>query len=466
VLQTVVSSPTGFAGIRILRCPEGQTSPANSASLADCVCAPGFSPAGWTETTQDFVCNSAWMHATENYQLTCMHENGTVLPFVHYTEPFPCVQVTLAECQTAAVTNAFHFSVHIQYDGGEMCFGVLENETKQALMNEPDCNQIYGMESQSILVTMRHPLGACEPCAADSYKAAAGDAACTPCGAGKRSLPGAAAEDECLCDAGFTGTACSACARHTYKTHVGDASCVACPGNTSQALGMSGATGMVACQCSPGYYGPDGGPCQACSANSYKPALGPQLCTACHAFSLSPGASTASAQCVCDVGYASTGVTQCGACAAGTFKNTTGDQACTACPGNTVTVSPNLSVYDPASLPATALAACLCEAGFSGPPGGPCDVCESGFYCPGFTNGGSAIQCDSHASSSPGSRDDSDCICLAGYWLAPSWLCSSCPLNKYCPGDNLLYECPSNSTAPARSTSEEACTCNSGFVPA
>lgn len=92
-------------------------------------------------------------------------------------------------------------------------------------------------------------------------------------------------------------------------------------------------------------------------------------------------------------------------------------------------------------------------------------MCEAGFYCTGFVNGGGAISCDNYSSSLPGSRDDSDCVCLPGYWLAPSMLCSTCPLNQYCPGDNLLYACPSNSTAPAQSTSEEDCLCNSGFVP-
>ena len=367
-LRTVASSPTGVAGTRIQRCPPGQVSPADSTSLADCACAPGFSPAGWTETTQDFVCNSAWMYATENYQLTCMHENGTVLPFVYYTEPFPCVQVTRAECQTAALTNAFHFSVHIQYDGGKICFGVLENETKQALMNEPDCNQIYGTGSQSFLVTLRHPLGACEPCAADSYKAAAGDAACAPCGAGKRSLPGAETQDECLCDAGFTGAQCEACAHNTYKTHVGSAPCRACPGNTSQTLGSSGATALASCQCSAGHRGPDGGPCLACGANTFKPAAGAHACTGCHSNSVSLPASTASAQCVCDAGYTATNTSQCAACGAGTYKNATGNQACSACPANTVTVSPDVDPNDPAAPPAVARTDCICGPGFAGPP--------------------------------------------------------------------------------------------------
>ena len=50
VLRTIDSSPTGFAGSRIASCPPGHVSPADSTSLADCACAPGFSPAGSTAT--------------------------------------------------------------------------------------------------------------------------------------------------------------------------------------------------------------------------------------------------------------------------------------------------------------------------------------------------------------------------------------------------------------------------------
>jgi len=168
---------------------------------------------------------------------------------------------------------------------------------------------------------------------------------------------------------------------------------------------------------------------------------------------------------VCDAGYTATNTSQCAACGAGTFKNATGNQACSACPADTVTVSPEVDPNAPAAPPALARSDCLCGPGFSGPAGGPCAVCEAGFYCTGFGSGGGATQCDAHASSPAGSDDDSDCVCVAGYWRAPSHLCSACPLNRYCPGDDLLYACPSNSTAPALSTSEDNCTCDSGFVP-
>ena len=263
----------------------------------------------------------------------------------------------------------------------------------------------------------------------------------------------------------FLPEPCAACKPQTYKTNVGNASCVACPVNTSQAFGVSGATEITACQCNLGHYGPDGGPCQACNANHYKPAIGSHACFACHASSVSPRASIASAQCVCDLSYTSNN-SMCVPCGEGKFKDTIGNQACTSCPAITVTVSPEVNPNDPAAPPATARTSCICGPGFFGPPGGPCAVCEAGFFCIGFISGGGASACyNEHALSPAGSADDSDCVCLPGYWLAPSMLCSTCPPNKYCPGDNLLYACLSNSTAPAQSTSEEDCLCNSGFVP-
>jgi len=261
------------------------------------------------------------------------------------------------------------------------------------------------------------------------------------------------------------GGACGACALGSYKTYVGSAACRACPGNSSHALGSSGATALATCLCDPGYHGPSGGPCAPCPANTFKPAAGAHACSGCHAASVSPPASAASAQCVCDLGYTSTNNSQCQACLEGTCKNSTGNQACSVCPASAVTVSPDVDPNAPAVPPATSISGCLCDPGFSGPAGGPCAACEAGFYCTGFGSGGGATQCNEHASLPAGSADDSDCVCVAGYWRAPSNLCSACPLNRFCPGDDLLYACPSNSTAPARSTNETACTCDSGFVP-
>jgi len=307
----------------------------------------------------------------------------------------------------------------------------------------------------------------CVPCQSGVYKETVSDTACVSCPLHASSLPGSLTLADCLCDSGHTANAtlCDPCVHNTYKTHVGSVSCRPCPGNASQALDMLGATALAFCQCDAGYSGPDGGPCEACGANFFKPAAGAHASTQCHAHSVSPLASTISAQCVCDLGFSSANSAQCAACEEGTFKNTTCNQACTACVANTVTVSPNVNPNDPIAPPATALSGCICGPGFFGPLGGPCALCEAGFFCQGFLDCGSATACyNNNSLSVVGSTDDSDCICLPGYWLALSMLCSTCSLNQYCAGDNFMYACPSNSTAPALSTNETDCTCDSGFA--
>jgi len=129
VAVLTVFSASGFAGARIASCPVNATSPADATSVEECVCAPGFSRVASTERTQDFVCIGAWQHAMVSELLTCEHANGRVLPFENYdtsdpTEQMPCAQVTLADCQTAVATNVFNFSVHVQFDGNAVCFGV------------------------------------------------------------------------------------------------------------------------------------------------------------------------------------------------------------------------------------------------------------------------------------------------------------------------------------------------------
>ena len=247
--------PAGWYGANetCALCPAGSGSPALSTSIFDCECEGSVRhpdvAAGSTEITQYFVCIGVWQHAIGSELLTCIHANGSVIPFVHYdildaTEQMPCVQVTLADYQTAAATNAFNFSVHVQFDGNAVCFGVLQIDTILEVSNERDCEQFHWIdESQSVVITFHQPLckfvqpnavqtvfshvlagvrnlscpagtttpagataladcvcapgfslvaGACEPCAADSYKATADNAACVPCGANARSLPGAA----------------------------------------------------------------------------------------------------------------------------------------------------------------------------------------------------------------------------------------------------------------------------------
>lgn len=143
----------------------------------------------------------------------------------------------------------------------------------------------------------------------------------------------------------------------------------------------------------PGYTGPSGGTCSgtleqlwrmqndgaityagsradpvrvlvaACGLGTYKSINGSSACVSCPASSTTLAvASTAFAQCVCVAGQTGADANVCSPCAAGTYKAISANAACLACPANS----------NVATTGSTTIAACTCNAGFSGPNGGPC----------------------------------------------------------------------------------------------
>ena len=83
-------------------------------------------------------------------------------------------------------------------------------------------------------------------------------------------------------------------------------------------------------------------------------------CTPC------PGNSQSregSAECVCDAGY-SPDSGSCRACEQGKYKTDPGNTGCTACPDNSQTAAGSVS---------STRQACVCNIGFTGPNGGPCE---------------------------------------------------------------------------------------------
>ena len=72
----------------------------------------------------------------------------------------------------------------------------------------------------------------------------------------------------------------------------------------------------------------------------------------------------------CDLGQTGSGNTDCQDCPAGKYKPVTGNLACTACPAGSTT----------GSTKSTAQTDCKCNAGYTGPNGGPCSACPAGTY--------------------------------------------------------------------------------------
>ena len=76
--------------------------------------------------------------------------------------------------------------------------------------------------------------------------------------------------------------------------------------------------------------------------------------------------------------------------------------------------------------------------------------------------------CRAHSTSLSGSSNSSDCKCVPGYFLGNGWghmfqvPGNMCPSNSYCPGDQVVETCASNSSSVAGARVIEACMCDPG----
>ena len=68
---------------------------------------------------------------------------------------------------------------------------------------------------------------------------------------------------------------------------------------------------------------------------------------------------------------------------------------------------------DTSSVPAGSVTACTCNAGFSGPDGGPCTPCEAGKY-KALAGSSTCSACPSNSNSPAGSAVLTSCTCNAG----------------------------------------------------
>jgi hypothetical protein len=126
---------------------------------------------------------------------------------------------------------------------------------------------------------------ACQQCPPDAY-AGAGSSACAACPADSFSAAGSTALANCTCAAGFRTLAepfaCAACAPGSAKP-AGNAPCVTCPAGS-----FANQSAMPACL--------------TCPADTYS-SLGSLACQACAAAEFSAPGSDSAADCLCDAGY-------------------------------------------------------------------------------------------------------------------------------------------------------------------
>ena len=369
--------------------------------------------------------------------------------------------------------------------------------------------------------------GTCSLCVAGSYKALSGTASCDMCTANSNSPVASTTAAACSCNAGSTrdGNACLLCVAGKYKLVLGDAACVecasgtyavlvgattasvcsACPTNSSS---LTGSSELTACACNAGSTGPDGGTCVLCAAGTHKALPGSAECTACvpgkHSSiagaltnstcgacvadtyswggtvncsacpdnTRSPAESTTRGACTCVAGWTGPDGGTCTACAAGKYK-ATGAASCTACPPGTYSVlvgATNVSaclecpIYTDSFLGSTNSTACTCNAGSTGPDGGPCAVCPANSDSPG---GNIACACTAGATGPDGGHCS---LCATGTYKATQGdaSCSNCTTGTYsttvgAASNDECRECPANSDAPPASNAETDCICNTGF---
>ena len=301
--------------------------------------------------------------------------------------------------------------------------------------------------------------GPFQSCPTGTYKEVPGSSACLDCPANTDSPVASTAASACACNAGYSGQdggPCTACPSGTYKNVIGSAECTPCPANAASPAASTVAT---ACNCNSGYTGRNGGLCLACKRGTYKVKVGSALCLDCPPNSISPAASIAASACVCDAGYTGPDGGMCTACPSGTYKEQEGTGSCVNCPDEYTSQAGSTGAAACSPIPQP------CNAGYTGPDGGPCATCPPGTYKD--VPGGSLCQpCPANSGSSIASPAATACICDAGYTGPDGGPCAACPPGTYkdAEGSISCVDCPANSASPTASSIASACICNAGYT--
>ena len=119
----------------------------------------------------------------------------------------------------------------------------------------------------------------CTWCSANTYKATAGNEACTSCPENTVSIPGARTLEQCLCNKGYffdsQTNVCQPCAAGTYKNNIGNNVCQVC-GDLK-----TSAPAAEFCHCKPGYELNSQQMCTACAPGHYKLLASHEPCQLC-----------------------------------------------------------------------------------------------------------------------------------------------------------------------------------------
>lgn len=489
---------TEAGNIACTHCGDNAESLPGSTEFTSCLCGLGYQPDAQACSACD----------TEHYK-----------PYTGNATCTACPSNTKAEEEGASAITDCVCTPGFEGPAGGACTACAAGKFKDVLSSTQDCVQCpaFATTSDTASVqfsdclcmagytikpgTTRPPLQ-CEACSAGKYKTTLGEEECAVCPDNTDTVgTGSNTVLQCLCNPGYVGinpTACTQCSAGTYKAGLGDGTCQACDPNTYSLAGASicspcpahsqSGEGAAACVCSQGYHRVDG-TCQACPAGTFKSGAGDAsaLCLPCAEGTFSVAGSNECAlcpehsvtgtadpgdvsSCWCQSGYEYY-AGSCTSCSAGKFKaSISNTDACVECHADTY--EPDDAAAGCNGCPAgsstytatgsTSVDACLCTAGYE-PDGDGCKQCTADFYCPGNDV---KTACPVHGLSPANSDEVTDCYCEAGYYFTTESgaKCEECPQDHYCPeGTSVPVDCMQDSSAPKKSTSEDACVCDVGY---
>jgi hypothetical protein len=322
---------------------------------------------------------------------------------------------------------------------------------------------------------------------------------------------------------------CLPCPANTWSGDLTE-SCQQCPSNSNSPVAT---TFIESCTCNPGAEGLNGHTCVLCTTGKYKISNGTALCQdcaegkysgsvgaalastclACPDNSLSIAASSLITACVCNAGYTGANGGECAPCAAGKYKTVPGTAACTDCASglySTAVAADNSNVClqcvsnSNSVAGSDAITRCLCNMGWVGSNGGPCEACVAGKYkdvigsaaCTNCsanqyatalaaTSSSVCQLCLVNSNSPAGSNAVTKCLCNPGWFGADGFACTACLSGKFkilsgssacidcltgkysttasATSSDVCTNCPAWSNSPAGSNSIDNCICWAGY---
>ena len=441
------------------QCPPNSSSPAESPSLSDCICDPGFTGPDGGPCARCEV--GEYKESSGDANCSVCPTGTTTLVGVNASIAITDCVCKLgyegtqdgAECTPCAMGTFKNFTGFLFEGAAQGCFACpsMSGTRNESSTSITDCICSPG--------TFRSG-DTCVSCPEGTYQDEFDQTACVPCASGTTTDGlGSANISQCICSEGYYGggggTSCSPCPEGTYKdtkgnTEGGSSACSACPLLTTSTLG---AADLSNCTCVTGA-GRDGAASGACwcAAGYY----GTTQCNACPSNSGSADNSSSLSDCYCSPGYAPNAGGACTACAVGEYKDTLADDACLACPNGTSTAGTGTPM----------LTGCVCVTGYEGATdGAECTPCAVGDFKSEIGNG-TCASCPGNSSTfEMGATAISDCVCNPGYFAASNGTaCEGCPAGSYqpAPAQAICLACPANSSTVVGADSLLNCSCLPG----